>query len=94
LGTGACPTWGGLPRDGQDPVSVNLFDSKHPDVVQFCFADGSVRRLRKGTSYIDYDNWDLADLWPDRYPEGWWVFQELAGVWDGGTREKSSLGND
>jgi prepilin-type N-terminal cleavage/methylation domain-containing protein/prepilin-type processing-associated H-X9-DG protein len=94
MGTGAIPTWGGLPRDGQDPAPGGLFDSKHPGVVQFCFADGSVRSLRKGGSFIDYWNWDLANLWPDLYPQGWWVFQELAGVQDGGIRDGSLLLND
>ncbi len=94
MGTGAIPTWGGLPRDGQDPAPGIIFDSKHPGVVQFCFADGSVHSLRKGGSYIDYDNWDLANLWPDSYPPGWWVFQELAGMQDGGIPDRSLLVND
>jgi prepilin-type N-terminal cleavage/methylation domain-containing protein/prepilin-type processing-associated H-X9-DG protein len=90
---GGIPTWHGLPRDGMDNDALP-FSSKHPGVVQFCFADGSVRALRKGTSWIDYDGWDLANLWPDQYPPGWWVFQELAGMRDGGTRDTSSLVND
>jgi prepilin-type N-terminal cleavage/methylation domain-containing protein/prepilin-type processing-associated H-X9-DG protein len=93
MGVGALPTWGGLPRDRQDPALPPLFESRHPGVVQFAFADGSVRALRKGGSWIDWDNWDLANLWPDRYPAGWWVFQELAGMRDGGTRDTSSLVN-
>jgi prepilin-type processing-associated H-X9-DG protein len=93
MGVGALPTWGGLPRDRQDPVSPPVFESKHPGVVQFCFADGSVRPLHKGGSWIDWDNWDLANLWPDQYPPGWWVLQELAGMHDGGTRGTSALGN-
>jgi prepilin-type N-terminal cleavage/methylation domain-containing protein/prepilin-type processing-associated H-X9-DG protein len=92
---GVVPTWEGLPRDGQDPVSPPGFDSKHPGVVQFCFADGSVRVLRKGSSWIDAnDNWALANLWPDQYPPDWWVLQELAGIRDGGTRDTSSLMNE
>jgi prepilin-type N-terminal cleavage/methylation domain-containing protein len=94
MGLGAAPTWGGLPRDGQDPLTPPVFDSKHPGVVQFCYADGSVRSLHKGTSWIDWDNWDLANLWPDQYPADWWVYQELAGMRDGGTRDESSLVND
>jgi hypothetical protein len=84
----------GLQADGQEPRIGAQFDSRHPGVVLFCFADGSVRPLRKGTSYIGWYNWDLANLFPDRYPEGWWVFQELAGMRDGGTRALSSLVND
>jgi prepilin-type N-terminal cleavage/methylation domain-containing protein/prepilin-type processing-associated H-X9-DG protein len=94
MGTAATPTWGGLAPDGQDPVNAVRFDSKHPGVVQFCFADGSVRPLRKGTSYIDWDNGALGELWPDGYPPGWWVFQELGGMGDGGTRDTSLLLND
>jgi prepilin-type processing-associated H-X9-DG protein len=71
-----------------------IFDSMHPGLVQFCFADGSVRSLRKGSSWIDYGNWDLANLWPDRYPPGWWVLQQLAGMRDGAVPETSSLVND
>jgi prepilin-type N-terminal cleavage/methylation domain-containing protein/prepilin-type processing-associated H-X9-DG protein len=93
MGIGALPTWGGLPRHGQDPVVPPHYESKHPGVVQFCFADGSVRSLRKGTSRIDWWNWDLANLWPDQYPKDWWVFQELAGMRDGGTPNTSSLEN-
>jgi prepilin-type N-terminal cleavage/methylation domain-containing protein/prepilin-type processing-associated H-X9-DG protein len=86
---GSCPTWNGL-KDGQDTGGTQ-FNSNHPGVVQFCFADGSVRRLRKGPSWIDYNNWDLANLWPNQYPQDWWVFQELAGFRDGGSRDSSSL---
>jgi prepilin-type N-terminal cleavage/methylation domain-containing protein/prepilin-type processing-associated H-X9-DG protein len=91
---GVLPTWEGLPRDGQD-VSPPGFDSKHPGVVQFCFADGSVRRLRKVSSWVDAnDNWDLANLWPDQYPADWWVLQQLAGMGDGTAQSGSSLLSD
>jgi prepilin-type processing-associated H-X9-DG protein len=93
MGVGALPTWGGLARDRQNPVIPPLFESPHPGVVQFAFADGSVRPLRKGSSWIDWWNWDLANLWLDRYPRDWWVFQELAGLRDGGTRDPSALVN-
>jgi prepilin-type N-terminal cleavage/methylation domain-containing protein len=88
------PTCGGLPQDGQDPgPGTAMFSSMHPGIVQFCFADGSVRGLRKGTSWIDYDNWDLANLWPDGYPPDWWVLQELGGYRDGGFRDSAALEN-
>jgi prepilin-type N-terminal cleavage/methylation domain-containing protein/prepilin-type processing-associated H-X9-DG protein len=91
MGRGVQPTWSGLPADGQDPVSPPIFDSWHPGLVQFCFADGSVRSLRKGNSWIDYDNWALANLWPNGYPTGWWVLQQLAGMRDGAAVDPSSL---
>jgi prepilin-type N-terminal cleavage/methylation domain-containing protein/prepilin-type processing-associated H-X9-DG protein len=95
MGIGVLPAWSGLPGDGQDPALPPVFDSKHPGVVQFCFADGSVRSLRKGTSWIDANNgWALANLWPDQYPAAWSVFQQLAGMRDGAVPEVSSLAND
>jgi prepilin-type N-terminal cleavage/methylation domain-containing protein/prepilin-type processing-associated H-X9-DG protein len=90
---GSCPTWSGLKKDGPD-TGKSQFNSRHSGVVQFCFADGSVHSLRKGTSWIDYENWALANLWRDRYPSDWWIFQELAGMRDGGTRDTAALVNN
>jgi prepilin-type N-terminal cleavage/methylation domain-containing protein len=91
MGVGTMPTWGGLPRSGMDFLSPEHFSSKHPGIIQFCFADGSVRGLRKGSSWIDWFNWALADLFPDQYPHDWWVVQELAGMHDGGSMDTSSV---
>jgi prepilin-type N-terminal cleavage/methylation domain-containing protein len=92
---GVVPTSSGLAADGQDPVVPPIFDSKHPGIVQFCFADGSVHSLRKGSSWIDANNgWDLANLWPDRYPADWWVLQQLAGMRDGAAQNGASLLNN
>src|SRR5262249_46654226 len=91
MGVGAMPTWSGLAGGGEPFQFATQFGSKHAGVVQFCFADGSVRGLRKGNSWIDWWNWELADLYPDRYPPGWWVLQELAGGNDGGVRNSSVL---
>jgi prepilin-type N-terminal cleavage/methylation domain-containing protein len=88
MGVGSCPTWWGLKRA---EAGGSQFNSRHPGVVQFCFADASVRALRKGSSWIDWDNWDLANDFPDKYPADWWVFQELAGIRDGGIRDPSAL---
>jgi prepilin-type N-terminal cleavage/methylation domain-containing protein/prepilin-type processing-associated H-X9-DG protein len=93
MGVGSMPTWTGLPRGNEDFQFAVQFNSRHPGVVQFCFADGSVHGLRKGSSWIDWWDWDLADLWPDRYPQDWWVLQELAGMRDGEVRDTSSLMN-
>lgn len=90
-GVGAMPTWGGLPRGGEEYMFAVHFSSQHSGLVHFCFADGSVRRLRSGSSWIDWVNWELANLWPDQYPNDWWVLQELGGYRDGGIRSASSL---
>jgi prepilin-type N-terminal cleavage/methylation domain-containing protein/prepilin-type processing-associated H-X9-DG protein len=89
---GVVPTLSGLAADGQDPIYPPIFGSKHPGLVQFCFADGSVRSLRKGSSWINaIAGWDLANFWPDQFPSDWWILQELGGMRDGGTRDRSSL---
>jgi prepilin-type N-terminal cleavage/methylation domain-containing protein len=62
------------------------FASLHPGIVQFCFADGSVRTLKHGPSH-----WNGP---PDPLPPAdspWWVFQQLAGMHDGETRDPSPL---
>jgi prepilin-type N-terminal cleavage/methylation domain-containing protein len=91
MGTGTMPTWSGLPPPRRDFMYGAHFASKHTGVVQFCFADGSVRPLRTGNSWIDWWNWELANLHPNSYPTDWWVFQQLAGMRDGGTWDTSSL---
>jgi prepilin-type N-terminal cleavage/methylation domain-containing protein/prepilin-type processing-associated H-X9-DG protein len=86
---GTLSTWGGLPRTAD--YGAISFGSRHPGLVQFAFADGSVRGLRPGDSFIDWENWALAALWPDRYPIDWWVFQQLAGKADGEARSTGGL---
>ena len=86
MGRGMCTTARGLQVNhiGDEPLP---FDSKHPGIVQFCFADGSVRALRKGVAY-----WDFIHLPPQtREWDTWWVLQELAGFRDGGARDPSAL---
>ncbi len=49
IGVGALPTAFGLPEN--DTVDWGQFSSLHVGVVNFCFADGSVRSLRRGTDF-------------------------------------------
>jgi prepilin-type processing-associated H-X9-DG protein len=48
----------------------------HPGIVQFVFADGSVRQLRHGGSHQRNSPTSSA----------WWCFQALAGMQDGDLR--------
>jgi prepilin-type N-terminal cleavage/methylation domain-containing protein len=86
MGRGMCTTARGLHanHNGDD----NAFDSMHPGIVQFCFADASVRGLMKGVAY-----WDFNPPLPPQTPEWetWWAFQELGGFRDGGPRDTSAL---
>jgi prepilin-type N-terminal cleavage/methylation domain-containing protein len=83
IGGGA--TWTRFGLRARDPL-VTGFSSAHPSVVQFCFADGSVRVLR----YTDMNMAESADGFPPQ-SSNWWVFQELAGMRDGGVRDTSSI---
>ena len=58
-GCGSLATYYGLPEN--DSVEWYHFSSYHPGVVNFCFADGSVRPLRRGS-----DNDTFA-----KYLAGW-----------------------
>src|SRR5262249_37384259 len=71
MGTGAMPSWGGLPRAGARDIAAAHFSSRHEAVVHFAFGDGSVRGLRRGNSWIDWANGDLAGLYPNGYPADW-----------------------
>jgi prepilin-type N-terminal cleavage/methylation domain-containing protein len=72
-------TVGGLggPRDTYGA----FFSSRHVGVVQFCFADGSVRGVNRG-----------GTLWLTPLPgHDWYVLQQLGGMRDGGTLDTSGL---
>jgi prepilin-type N-terminal cleavage/methylation domain-containing protein/prepilin-type processing-associated H-X9-DG protein len=76
---------------GMDPVNPTheSFSSAHPGVVQFCFADGSVRSLKHGNTAWRSNSTAGVISTPAESP--WWVFQELAGMRDGGLRDTSGL---
>src|SRR5262249_44822892 len=74
-----CLTLGGLwgPREAYGA----FFSSRHPNVVQFCFADGSVRGVQRGDT-----------RWLTETPgQDWYVLQQLGGMRDGGTMDTSTL---
>jgi prepilin-type N-terminal cleavage/methylation domain-containing protein/prepilin-type processing-associated H-X9-DG protein len=85
FGMGALPTLCGLPV--QYPEYYQ-FSSKHTGVVNFCYADGSVRGLKVASSA-----WDPLQATPDKPPppDDWFVFQQLAGMRDGGTLDSTSM---
>src|SRR5262249_8394182 len=68
--------------------------SAHAGVVNFCFADASVRGLRAGSSKVE-NLGALLQLPPDEPGQiDYWVLQQLAGFQDGGTRPTDGiLGN-
>jgi prepilin-type N-terminal cleavage/methylation domain-containing protein len=64
MGSGALPTaWGTVDQKGN---AWYAFTSNHPAVVQFCYADGSVRGARKGlTDGYGYVQYVFASGWND-----------------------------
>jgi prepilin-type N-terminal cleavage/methylation domain-containing protein len=66
IGVGAVPTAWGLGTGASPNSSPFMFTSKHTNIVQFCFGDGSVRGLRKGlTQGSAYANYVYASGWQD-----------------------------
>jgi prepilin-type N-terminal cleavage/methylation domain-containing protein/prepilin-type processing-associated H-X9-DG protein len=83
IAVGSLPCIHGLPQPGQVYTYYD-FGSRHTGIVNFCFADGSVRPLKSGISY-----WDLAH--PPSPPSGWLVFQALCGYKDGEEVDASTI---
>ncbi len=91
MGCGALGTKNGLGRGNREaatPVTSqhaganrSRFSSRHADGVQFCFADGSVRTVRFGATYVRS---------PTPSPD-WWLLQEMAGRKDGAVVGPSSI---
>jgi prepilin-type N-terminal cleavage/methylation domain-containing protein/prepilin-type processing-associated H-X9-DG protein len=92
FGVGALPTLAGLPV--QYPQYYQ-FSSKHTGVVNFCYADGSVRGIKVASSKWDpiYPNKTDPNYVIDKppAPADWFVFQQLAGMRDGETRDTTSM---
>jgi prepilin-type processing-associated H-X9-DG protein len=84
IGNGTLPTFMGLSTTNPEWYQ---FSSFHGGVVQFCFADGSVRGLVPDGSSIHIE--DL--LGHPKYTPGWFILQQLAGFHDGGTLDTSPL---
>ncbi len=84
VSVGSLPTFLGLSTDVPEWFQ---FSSFHAGVVQFCFADGSVRGVVPGGTGLH-----ITDLLNHpRYTDNWYVLQQLAGFRDGGTRDPSGM---
>lgn len=85
FGIGALPTLAGLPV--QYPYFYQ-FSSKHTGVVNFCYADGSVRGLKVSSS-----KWNPLDPEKEKPPPtaDWFVLQQLSGIRDGESRDSTSM---
>jgi prepilin-type N-terminal cleavage/methylation domain-containing protein/prepilin-type processing-associated H-X9-DG protein len=77
MGCGSMVTYWGLRADTRN-LPFWHFASRHAGTVQFCFGDGSVRGLRRGSTETEASS-------------DWWVLQQLAGLRDGGTRDTSAI---
>jgi len=82
MGGGCLPTVAGLNTAVRE-VPWYCFGSRHPAVVQFAFADGSTRGVRRGNTFV------LAFTLP--MPSDWILFQQLAGYKDGMSDDTSSI---
>jgi hypothetical protein len=82
MGVGAMPTIGGM--KAVNPTWFQ-YSSNHTGIVQFCFADSSVRGLKRGTTAA------TGLLFQGPYSADWYVLQQLSGFRDGEIRDTSSL---
>jgi prepilin-type N-terminal cleavage/methylation domain-containing protein len=87
MGTGCNSTAFGMADDSLSNAARH-WNSRHTGLVLFAYADGSVHALRRiapqfGVSTSGPD--------PNFYSTEWFVFQEMAGYRDGGTRDTSIL---
>jgi prepilin-type N-terminal cleavage/methylation domain-containing protein/prepilin-type processing-associated H-X9-DG protein len=84
MGCGSLGTYRGL--QGPREAHVGSFSSRHPGGVQFGFADGSVRLLRRTTT------WDPpTPAAPPPTAPDWVALQQLAGRQDGSTPDTDLL---
>lgn len=75
---GALPTYYGLPTRKQNPWFA--FNGPHVGRVNFAYADGSVRGIRRIAGADDFrEGGDTAQIGSS----GWRIFQQLAGYKDG-----------
>jgi len=85
MAAGGLPTVAGLfPTTGSGNQSpYYCFSSRHTSVVQFAFADGSTRGVRRGNSYVT--------ALSNPMPSDWYLLQQLAGWKDGFSADTSSI---
>jgi hypothetical protein len=84
------PPLGTDPPEGNDGAAWYRFSSRHPHVVQFCFADVSVRGLRYGTTTMP----ETSGKPPGNNSSDWAVLQQLAGRKDGFKNDTARLIED
>jgi prepilin-type processing-associated H-X9-DG protein len=93
MGVGAGGTAYGMPNfaltSSNLPVSGlppwYCLSSRHPGGVQFAFADGSVRTLRRDSTF------EIGPPFSPTQSPQWQMLQELAGKRDGTSRERSAI---
>lgn len=81
MGAGSLNTIGGMTTTMETPFYS--FGSRHAAVVQFAFADGSTRGVRRGNTFV-YQFTGAA-------PSDWVLFQQLGGRRDGYSLDTSSI---
>ena len=87
MGTGCNSTAFGM-ADDSTSMAARHWNSRHTGLVLFAYADGSVHALRRITPQFDIST---SGPNPSFYSNEWFVFQEMAGYRDGGTRDTSIL---
>src|SRR5262249_39922797 len=92
IGAGCATTAYGMGDDTNSGLNTFLLNSKHTGgIVLFAYGDGAVRNVRRAVPPVPPGNVQPTGPAPSGVTNDWWVFQELAGKQDGGTRDISSM---
>jgi hypothetical protein len=89
MGAGNGTTAYGMGDDTPNTMNRILWNSRHPGVVMFAAGDGSVKPVRR---QVPPQFSGVPETGPDpSAPAAYWVFLELGGARDGGSRDPSLL---
>ena len=86
MGAGSLNTIGGMTTQMETPFYS--FGSRHAAVVQFAFADGSTRGVRRGASFVYQAG---SSFVPSVAPTDWILLQQLGGRRDGYSLDTASI---
>jgi prepilin-type N-terminal cleavage/methylation domain-containing protein len=90
IGAGCNLTAFGMQDGTASALNEFLWGSRHTNVVLFAYGDGHVRNLRNSVP-LTTDPLGKPNGPDASFPSTWFVFQEMGGIQDGGTRDQSIL---
>ena len=93
IGAGGGVTAFGMADNTTNSLNQFLWSSRHTGIMQFALTDGSVRSVKRNVALTTVPTTMPNGPAGGNFPNEWWVFQELSGKTDGGTRDQSAVLN-